>query len=344
MADEKDLEKAKAIAAAKAKAAAAAKAKAAALAKSAGASESSTTPTDTSAPTEATTEPAAPAEGDDLATQKAKAIAAAKAKAAAAAAAKAKALGQEAPATDTADGDDAKAKAIAAAKAKAAAAAAAKAKALGQEVPATDAADGDDAKAKAIAAAKAKAAAVAAAKAKAAGGSTGATAAAAPEEEKPSKNRPTLDLIVKKITDTVGADAIEESYINFLSKEVPTLVIRKEKLIDVMNLLYNDTDLDFKYLSNLHGIDHESHMEVYYYLQSYSKRHYVAIRVKTDRDAANVPSVSLIWYGANWQEREAYDLLGINFEGHPNMKRMFLPENWVGHPLRKDYVQFDEEV
>ncbi len=313
MADEKDLEKAKAAAAAKAKAAAAAKAKAAALAKSAGASESSTTPTDTTAPTEPTTDNTAPAEGDDLATQKAKAVAAAKAKAAAAAAAKAKALGQDAPApTDAAD---------------------------------AGASDGDDAKAKAIAAAKAKAAAVAAAKTKAAGGAAGTAAAdATPEEEKPSKNRPTLDLIVKKITDNLGADAIEESYINFLAKELPSLLIRKDKLIDVMNLLYNDSDLDFKYLSNLHGIDHESHMEVYYYLQSYSKRHFVAIRVKTDRDNAKLPSVTSIWQGANWQEREAYDLLGIDFEGHPNMVRLFLPETWVGNPLRKDYEQFDEEV
>lgn len=322
MADDLELQKAKAAAAAKAKAAAAAKAKAAAMAKEGGASASPPPP----APPAET--PAAPAEapvadtgaapaGDDLAAAKAKAVAAAKAKAAAAAAAKAKALGQ-APAGDT---------------------------------PSADGADGDDAKAKAIAAAKAKAAAVAAAKAKAAGGVAPATGAAgAPAEEapvdddRPSANRPLLELIVKKITDAAGADAIERSYINFLGKEVPTVVIRKEKLLQAVGVLYNDPELDFKYLSNLHGIDHETHMEIYYFLQSYTNRHYVALRVKTDRDAGVMPSVSNVWYGANWQEREVYDLLGVTFEGHPNMVRMFLPETWVGHPLRKDYVQFDEEV
>ncbi len=339
MADEKDLEKAKAAAAAKAKAAAAAKAKAAAQAKAAASESESSSPTPVEATTEPTTKTPA-AEGDDLAAAKAKAIAAAKAKAAAAA--KAKAAGGE-PAADTSD--DPKAAAIAAAKAKAAAAAAAKAKAAGVEAPEGEAAsdNADDAKAKAIAAAKAKAAAVAAAKAKAAGASD-ADAGAPVEEEKPSRNRPTLDLIVKKITDTVGTGAIEESYINFLGKEVPTLVIAKNQWLKVAELLYNDEELDFKYLSNLHGTDYETHMEVYYYLQSYSKRHMVAIRVKTERDGGKMPSVTSLWYGANWQEREAYDLLGIEFEGHPNMVRMFLPEIWVGHPLRKDYVQFDEEV
>lgn len=343
MADDKDLEKEKAIAAAKAKAAAAAKAKAAALAKAQAQGQSSTDePSPQAEQSTQTAESKASTEtpADDLADAKAKAIAAAKAKAAAAAAAKAKALGLETAAPEAAGhADDAKAKAIAAAKAKAAAAAAAKAKALGQDAPTAGA---DDEKAKAIAAAKAKAAAAAAAKAKAAGGE-GATATPA-EEEKPSVNKPLLDLIVKKIQDHVGGDSIEQAYINFQGKEVPTLYIKKEKLLDVAHLLYNDADLDFKYLSNLHGIDFETHMEVYYYLQSYTKRHYVALHVKIDRDPAVLPSVTSIWYGANWQEREAYDLLGITFEGHPNMTRLFLPETWVGHPLRKDYVQYDEEV
>jgi len=356
VADEKDLEleKAKAAAAAKAKAAAAAKAKAAALAKANENAEQTAPQEESTAAHPQAVENAAPAEAssaaatgaDDLADAKAKAIAAAKAKAAAAAAAKAKAManagGEESPA---ADGDDAKAKAIAAAKAKAAAAAAAKAKAManagGEESPA---ADGDDAKAKAIAAAKAKAAAVAAAKAKAAGDAAAVESGAAPEAEKPSKNRPKLELIVKKITDRFGADVIEESYINFLAKELPTVVIKKESWFEVARFLREEPELAFEYLSDLHGIDHETHMEVFYVLQSYRTGLVLSVRVKTERDGGELPSLTPIWSGANWQEREVYDLLGVRFTGHPDLRRMFLPDDWVGHPLRKDYVQYDEEV
>jgi len=317
VADEKDLEleKAKAVAAAKAKAAAAAKAKAAALAKANGNAEQTAPQEESTAAQPQAVENAAPAEASSAA------------------------------ATGADDLADAKAKAIAAAKAKAAAAAAAKAKAManagGDESPA---ADGDDAKAKAIAAAKAKAAAVAAAKAKAAGDAAAVESGAAPEAEKPSKNRPKLDLIVKKITDRFGADVIEDSYINFLAKELPTVVIKKESWFEVARFLREEPELAFEYLSDLHGIDHETHMEVFYVLQSYRTGLVLSVRVKTERDGGELPSLTPIWSGANWQEREVYDLLGVRFTGHPDLRRMFLPDDWVGHPLRKDYVQYDEEV
>jgi NADH-quinone oxidoreductase subunit C len=85
-------------------------------------------------------------------------------------------------------------------------------------------------------------------------------------------------------------------------------------------------------------------MEVYVYLHSYKRKHGIAIKVKLDREQPEVQSVSDIWEGANWPERETYDLLGIQFIGHPKLERILLPETWVGYPLRKDYVQFDEGV
>lgn len=85
-------------------------------------------------------------------------------------------------------------------------------------------------------------------------------------------------------------------------------------------------------------------MEVVYHLYSYANRQSLSVKVKTDRESSVVPSVVDLWKGADWNERETYDLLGIHFEGHPNLKRILLPDEWEGHPLRKDYQPLDEEV
>jgi NADH-quinone oxidoreductase subunit C len=196
------------------------------------------------------------------------------------------------------------------------------------------------AKAKAIAIAKVKAAA--AAKAKAA-----ATVKEAQEEEAPPKSsvkQPLLDKFVRVIKEHVGEDVIEESYINPLAKEVPTLVIKAEKWREVALFLKHNEQLAFDYVSSLHGNDMESHMEVYLHLYSFREKHTVAIRLKLDREAPKVSSITPIWSGADWPERETYDLLGIYFEDHPNLTRILLADDWVGYPLRKDYEQFDEEV
>ncbi|MGI8385755.1 NADH-quinone oxidoreductase subunit C [Robertmurraya sp. P23] len=306
-----DTDLAKQKAAAKAKAAAAAKAKAAALAKQQGGAEE------------------APA-GDD---EKAKAIAAAKAKAAAAAKAKAAALAkQQGGAEGAPAGDDEKAKAIAAAKAKAAAAAKAKAAAQGGTA-------GDDEKAKAIAAAKAKAAAAAAARAKAKPAEE-----EAPEELVPSPNQPYLDKYVKVIEEHLGKDVLEDFYINNLSKDVPTLVAKPETYYKIAEFLRYNEQLGFNYLSEFHGGDFETHMEVYAHLYSYNNQQSVALKVKIDREKPEVESLSKLWAGANWPECEAYDLLGIHFKNHPNLYRIMLGDDWIGHPLRKDYEPYDVEV
>ncbi|QHC05546.1 NADH-quinone oxidoreductase subunit C [Anoxybacillus sp. PDR2] len=266
----------------------------------------------------------------------------AKQKAAAAAKAKAAALAKQ-----QGDGSDheqdlakEKAKAIAAAKAKAAAAAKAKAAALAKQQG-----DGSDheqdlakEKAKAIAAAKAKAAA--AAKAKAAAGA----AETAKPEETPSPNQPLLDKYIKVIHEHLGEDVLEAAYINRLSKDVPTLVAKRTTYYKVAQFLKYNEQLGFDYLSELHGTDFGTHMEVYVHLYSYKNDQPVALKVKLDRDHPEIESLVPLWPGANWPECEAYDLLGIRFQGHPNLIRIFLGENWVGHPLRKDYEPYDVEV
>jgi NADH-quinone oxidoreductase subunit C len=304
------------------KAAAAAKAKAAALAKAK--REGVEAPAE---PTESTEAPV----GDDA---KAKAAAAAKAKAAAAAKAKAAAAAKAGGAAEA--GDDAKAKAIAAAKAKAAAAAAAKAKAGGA------AAGGDDEKAKAVAAAKAKAAAAAAARKKGAAGDQAEESAANVEEVSP--NQQYLDKYRKVIEENLGTDILEDSYINKLSNDVPTLVAKRDTYFKLAQFLKYNELLSFEYLSVIHGTDFETHMEVYAHFYSYKNRQSVALKVKIDRNDPTIESLAPIWPGANWPECEAYDLLGITFTGHPDLHRILLGEDWVGYPLRKDYKPHDVEV
>ncbi|MEH7273134.1 NADH-quinone oxidoreductase subunit C, partial [Neobacillus vireti] len=299
------------------------------------------------APAEETSTPEAEAgagnDSDELAKKKAAAVA--KAKAAAAAKRKAMELaGGEAPVEEPA-GDDAKAKAAAAAKAKAAAAAkakaaaAAKAKAAGGD----EAGASDDEKAKAKAAAVAKAKAAAAAKAKAAG-KGGDTAAAETAPAEPSPNQHFLDKYRKVIEENLGSDVLEDSYINKLSKDVPTLVAKKDTYFKVAQFLKYNELLGFDYLSELHGTDFVTHMEVYVHLFSYKNRQSVALKVKIDRDEPTIESLQPIWAGADWPECETYDLLGIKFTGHPNLHRIMLGEDWVGYPLRKDYEPYDVEV
>ena len=328
MSGDKDLEQLKKEAAEKAKAAALAKLQAK---KSAGAASKN----------EDKSKADAPLDSDDLA--KAKAAAAAKAKAAALAK-QAREAGTGEIEEPAATGDDAKAKAAAAAKAKAAAAAKAKAAAAAKQAGTAETADGDDEKAKAIAAAKAKAKAVAAAKAKAAAAKTGGQTAEPAEEAKPSPNQHYLDKYLKVIEENLGSDALEDSYINNLSKDVPTLVAKRNSYFKLAQFLKYNELLSFDYLSELHGTDYETHMEVYVHLFSYKNRQSVALKVKVDRTEPTIESVQPIWSGANWPECEAYDLLGIKFTGHPNLYRILLGDDWIGHPLRKDYEPYDVEV
>ncbi|MGE7888659.1 NADH-quinone oxidoreductase subunit C [Bacillus cereus] len=293
----------------KAKAAAAAKAKAAALAKQ------------KREGTEEVTE-------EEKAKAKAKAAAAAKAKAAALA--KQKREGTE----EVTEEEKAKAKTKAVAVAKAKAAALAKQKASQGD------GDSGDEKAKAIAAAKAKAAAAARAKTKGAEGKKEDE----PKQEEPSVNQPHLNQYVEAIREKLGKGALVDSYINKLSKDVPTLVVDPAKYYEVMESLRFHEGLAFDYMSELHATDFVTHMEVYVHLFSYGKKQSVAVKVKLDREAPQVESVTALWKGADWPEREAYDLLGIVFKGHPNLTRILMPDDWVGYPLRKDYEPYDVEV
>ncbi|OAK17052.1 NADH-quinone oxidoreductase subunit C [Bacillus wiedmannii] len=271
---------------------------------------------------------------DGMTVEEVKRRAAAAAKAKVAALAKQKREGTE----EVTEEEKAKAKAKAAAAAKAKAAALAKQKREGTEEVTEEEKAKAKAKAKAAAAAKAKAAARA--KTKGAEGK----AEEEPKQEEPSVNQPYLNQYVEVIKGKIGEDTLVDSYINKLSKDVPTLVVEPSKYYEVMELLRFHEGLAFDYMSELHATDFVTHMEVYVHLFSYGKKQSVAVKVKLDREAPEVESVAALWKGADWPEREAYDLLGIVFKGHPNLSRILMPDDWIGYPLRKDYEPYDVEV
>ena len=121
--------------------------------------------------------------------------------------------------------------------------------------------------------------------------------------------------------------------------EDSTVLVKSESVLGVCRLLNKTAGFDFDYLINLTGVDHLDYLEVVYHLASLKHNHSIVLKTRCyDREHPTVPSVISVWQGADFQEREAFDLLGIWFEGHPNMKRLFLWEGFQGHPLRRDYL------
>lgn len=150
-----------------------------------------------------------------------------------------------------------------------------------------------------------------------------------------------LDKVVKKFEEFAGPDVVVESKINF---EEPFLVIDSEHwTLPMAELLHNDPELRFNFLCCLTGVDYKEHMEVVYNFHSLDLDHYLCLKVKMARSNPKIISTQPVWNTADWHEREAYDLLGIEFEGHPNLSRILLEDDWEGHPLRKDYT-FDKKA
>lgn len=104
--------------------------------------------------------------------------------------------------------------------------------------------------------------------------------------------------------------------------------------------LRQDPDLAFDWLACLTAVDYVTDDQLcgVYELRSTKHGHWFAVKVYVDRSDPRIPSVMDLWPAADWHEREAYDLMGITFEGHTDLRRILLPEDWEGHPLRKDYV------
>ncbi|HEV8523656.1 MAG TPA: NADH-quinone oxidoreductase subunit C [Terriglobales bacterium] len=109
---------------------------------------------------------------------------------------------------------------------------------------------------------------------------------------------------------------------------------------DACSLLKNDPELQFTFLSDITCVDwypSEPRFEVVYHLLAMARKKRLRLKVKLAGDDPHLESVTSVWRGANFFEREIYDLFGVRFSGHPNLRRILMPEDWEGHPLRKDY-------
>lgn len=117
--------------------------------------------------------------------------------------------------------------------------------------------------------------------------------------------------------------------------------IKKEKVFEICRWLHDDPSMDFDYLADVCGMDYLGRkvprFEVVYQLYSIKHAHRLRLKAQVPEDDTSIASVVPIWAGANWHERECYDLFGITFKGHPDLRRILLPEDWEGFPLRKDY-------
>jgi NADH-quinone oxidoreductase subunit C len=123
-----------------------------------------------------------------------------------------------------------------------------------------------------------------------------------------------------------------------------TIEVRKSSLIDVLKELKQRAG--FSVLMDLTGVDFlepRKHTHVMYWLQNPENYHRLRLIILVDR-GERVPTVVDLWEGANWYERELYDLFGVEFEGHPSLRRILMPDDWEGHPLLKDYQLTEEPV
>ncbi|MDH3211036.1 MAG: NADH-quinone oxidoreductase subunit C [Myxococcales bacterium] len=132
-------------------------------------------------------------------------------------------------------------------------------------------------------------------------------------------------------------DAVEETHARLGDA---TARVGRSRIVEVLQLLRDDPELEFEMLTDLTAVDYlgeEPRFEVVYHLYSVAKNHRVRIKARVAEDAPEIESAVALWPSANWMEREVWDLYGIHFRNHPDLRRILLYEQFDGHPLRKDY-------
>jgi len=137
-------------------------------------------------------------------------------------------------------------------------------------------------------------------------------------------------------------EKLTEKFPDAVTEEDGLIVVEPEHIVDVCSYLRNN---GFDFLEAISGVDYEDRMEVIYNIASYTSSERLMLTVRIPKENPVLPSVTGVWKGANWHEREAYDMFGIKFRGHPKLSRILLPDSWEGHPLLKSYpLNKEQEV
>jgi NADH-quinone oxidoreductase subunit C len=148
-----------------------------------------------------------------------------------------------------------------------------------------------------------------------------------------------LQPVVQALVDRFGAQPIERL-------DQVSLIVKPEHLVEVCRVLRDE--FSFERLSGQTGVDYwpqvEPRFHIVYQLHSVSKNIRLGLRVPVSGGDPRLPSILPVYPNANWHEREIWDMFGVRFDGHPDLRRILMPEDWVGHPLRKDYPLGFEEV
>ena len=120
-----------------------------------------------------------------------------------------------------------------------------------------------------------------------------------------------------------------------------SVTLKKNRILEICRYLHDDPELYFDYLVDVCGVDYlvrkEKRFEVVYQLYSIKHCHAIRLKAEVPESAPEIDSVTGVWVGVNWHERECYDMFGIIFKGNLDLRRILMPEDWEGHPLRKDY-------
>jgi len=137
----------------------------------------------------------------------------------------------------------------------------------------------------------------------------------------------------------VGQELTERFPDAVLEATDKAVLVKVDSLFEVAQHLKDGSEFKFDYLTYITAVDYMDYFELVYQLTSLEQNHTAVIKTRCyDRDNPVAPSIVSLWQGADFQEREIFDLMGITFEGHPNMKRIVLWDGFQGHPLRKDYL------
>lgn len=151
------------------------------------------------------------------------------------------------------------------------------------------------------------------------------------------ENKELLSQRVKELANRVNGEVVE-------SFDVLNLKVKASNIVETLIAAKNFTGIPCDFLHDLGGLDLRDHFEVVYQLSSLRGSQRLRVKAIVDRENPVIDSVTTIWQGANFLEREAYDMFGIIFKGHPNLKRIYLWDDFKGYPLRKDYVTEPLEV